>query len=313
MEKDSRIYVAGHKGLVGSAIERLLKKEGYRNLITIGHNELDLRNQQETEEFFKWKKPEYVFMAAAKVGGITANINHPAEFILDNLQIQTNVINSSWKNNVKKLMYFGSCCAYPTESLQPIKEEYLHTGKLEPTNEPFAIAKLAGIGMCQAYNKQYGCNFISVIPSNLYGPNDNFHPKDSHMVSMAIRRINDAKKNSIKSVVFGGTGDPVRDWLYIDDLAESCLFLMEKYDFPEPINIGTGKGVSKKNITYAIKDISKYNGEIIFDSTYPDGMMKRVLDVSKINSLGWFAKTDLMAGLEKTYEWYLNNIGSVSE
>jgi GDP-L-fucose synthase len=307
MEKDSRIYIAGHSGLVGSALERALKREDYKNIIVQPHDQLDLRDQKETEDFFKWKKPEYVFMAAGKVGGIHANVIYPAEFIYDNLQMQTNVIHSSWKNYVKKLMYFGSCCAYPTESDQPIKEEYLHTGKLESTNEPFAIAKLAGIGMCQAYNKQYGCNLISVMPSNLFGPKDNFHPEDSHVVGMAMRKINEAKKNDIKSVTFGGTGAPIRDWLYVDDLADACLFLMQNYDSPEIINIGTGIGTSKKDIAYAVREIANYTGEIIFDIRQPDGMMKRVLDVEKINSLGWKAKTSLKEGLEKTYEWFLKN------
>ncbi len=308
MEKDSRIYIAGHKGLVGSAIMRRLEKEGYKNLVFRTSSELDLRNQEDSEKFFKKEKPEYVFIAAAKVGGIYPNVTYPAEFIYDNLQIQTNIINSSWKNNVKKLMYFGSCCAYPTESVQPIKEEYIHTGKLESTNEPFAIAKLAGISMCQAYNRQYGCNFISVIPSNLYGPNDNFHPRNSHMIGMAIGLIHRAKKENLKSVVFGGTGAPIRDWLYIDDLAEACLFLMKNYNSPKLINIGTGTGVSKKDVAYAIKDISGFNGKIIFDRNQPDGMMKRVLAVEKINCLGWKAKTNLEEGLRDTYDWFLKNI-----
>jgi GDP-L-fucose synthase len=308
MEKDSRIYIAGHTGLVGSSIEKLLKEQGYNNILVKNHKELDLTNQKNTEEFFSAEKPEYVFMAAAKVGGVHANMTYPAEFIYDNLQIQTNVIHSSWKNNVKKLMYFGSCCAYPTESPQPIKEEYLFAGKLEQTNEPFAVAKLAGIEMCQAYNNQYGYNFISVVPSNLYGPNDNFNPENSHMISMAMRKINDAKKNNSKSVFFSGTGSPIRDWLYAEDLADACLFLMNNYNSPEIINIGTGIGTSKKDITYMIKEIEKFNGEIIFDNhSRLDGMKKRVLDIEKINSLGWKAKTSLEEGLKKTYKWFLDN------
>jgi GDP-L-fucose synthase len=307
MEKDSKIYIAGHTGLVGSSLEKLLKTKGYKNILIKNHEELDLRNQKYTEEFFEKEKPEYVFMAAAKVGGIHANVTYPAEFIYDNLQMQTNLIHSSWKNNVKKLMYFGSCCAYPTESNLPIKEEDLLTGKLEPTNEPFAIAKLAGIKMCQAYNKQYDVNFISVMPANLFGPNDNFHSKDSHVIGMAMRLMHDAKKKDIKSVTFGGTGSPIRDWLYVEDLADACLFLMQNYDSPELINIGTGIGISKKDIVYAIKDIEKFDGEIIFDTNKPDGMMKRVLNVEKINSLGWKAKTNLKEGFKKTYEWFLEN------
>ena len=266
-----------------------------------------MRNQKEVEDFFKKEKPEYVFMAAAKVGGIYANLTYPAEFIYNNLQIQTNVIHSSWKNNVKKLMYFGSCCAYPTESNELIKENSLLTGKLEPTNEAFAIAKIAGIKMCQAYNQQNFSNFISVIPANLFGPNDNFHPENSHMVGMAIKKIHHAKENNLKSVTFEGTGSPIRDWLYIEDLAEACLFLMQNYNSPEIINIGTGIGSSKKDIAYLIKEIVGFKGKIIFDKTKPDGMMKRILNIEKINSLGWNAKTSLEEGLKKTYQWFLKN------
>jgi GDP-L-fucose synthase len=307
MEKDSKIYIAGHTGLVGRSLEKALKKEGYKNILISSHGELDLRNQNYVQDFFEKERPEYVFFAAGKVGGITANVTYPAEFIYDNLAMQTNVINSSWKNNVKKLMYFGSCCAYPTESNQSIKEDDLFRGKLEPTNEPFAVAKLAGIRMCQAYNKQYGCNFISVMPSNLYGPNDNFHPQNAHVIGSAMNLIHNAKENNLKSVTFGGTGAPVRDWLYVDDLADACLFLMQNYDSSELINIGTGVGTSKKDIVYQIKDIEGFNGQIIFDSTKPDGMMKRVLDVEKINSLGWKAKTNLEDGIKRTYEWFLEN------
>jgi len=307
MKKNSKIYIAGHTGLVGSSLERILKKKGYKNILVKTHNELDLRDQKATREFFEKEKPEYVFMAAGKVGGIHANMTYSAEFIYDNLQIQTNLIHCSWENKVEKLMYFGSCCAYPTESPQPIKEEYLLTGKLEITNEPFAVAKLAGIKMCQAYNKQYGSNFISIIPSNLYGPNDNFNAENAHVIGMTITQIERAKEKNLKSIVFGGTGTPIRDWLYVDDLAEACFFLMKNYNSPEIINVGTGKGVSKKEIIFKIKEIAKFKGEILFDENKPDGMLKRVLDINKINSFGWKAKTNLDKGLKKTYNWFLKN------
>lgn len=312
MEKESKIYIAGHRGLVGSALKRKLEFEGYKNILGVPSDELDLRNQKDTEEFFSRTKPDYVFLAAARVGGVHANMTYPANFIYDNLQIQNNVIHSAYKARVKKLMYFGSCCAYPTMCSQPIEEEDIMTGKLEPTNEPFAIAKLAGIGLCQAYNRQYGTNFISVMPSNLFGPRDDFDPKNSHVVGMAMRLMHEAKENGLESVTLSGTGAPVRDFLYVDDLADACHYLMQVYDDSDIINIGNGKesGITKKEIALAIKEVVGFQGEIIFDSSKPDGMMKRVLDTSKINKLGWRARTDTKEALRTTYDWFKEHVGS---
>jgi len=307
MEKNSRIYIAGHKGLVGSAIVRILRKEGFTNLILRTSSELDLRNQKATEEFLEKEKPEYVFDAAAKVGGIRANMTYPAEFVYDNLQIQNNIIHSSWKNGVKKLLFLGSACIYPRECTQPIKEEYLLTNILEPTNEPYAVAKISGIKMCQAYNKQHGTNFISVMPTNLFGPEDNFDPINSHIVAALIRKFHEAKIQNKDEVTLWGTGTPKRDIIYVDDVAQACLFLMQNYNSSDIINIGTGKDLSVREIAGIVKDVVGFKGKISFDATKPDGMMRRILDISKINALGWKAETDIKEGIKKTYDWFLKN------
>ena len=310
MEKDSRIYVAGHNGLVGSAIYRKLQQEGYANIICRTHKELDLCNQAAVEDFFKQERPEYVFLAAAKVGGIMANNTYPAEFIYINLAIEVNVIHCAYKYGVKKLLFLGSSCIYPKHSPQPIKEEYLLTGALEPTNEPYAIAKIAGIKMCQSYNRQYGTNFISTMPTNLYGPGDNFDLETSHVLPALIRKFHEAKLSGT-SVTLWGTGTPRREFLYVDDLADACLFLMDNYDGNEIINVGVGKDISIKELAELISDVVGYKGEIIYDTSKPDGMPVKRLDVSRINSLGWYAKTSLKEGIEKTYQWYLENTPGV--
>ncbi|MBW2029498.1 MAG: GDP-L-fucose synthase [Deltaproteobacteria bacterium] len=313
MEKDAKIYVAGHKGLVGSAICRRLRSEGYRNLITRTHKELDLTRQDRVEAFFQSERPEYVFLAAAKVGGILANNTYPAEFIYENLMIQCNIIHEAYRARVKKLLFLGSSCIYPRECPQPMKEEYLLTGKLEPTNEPYAIAKIAGIKMCQSYNRQYGTRFISVMPTNLYGPNDNFELETSHALPALIRKFHEAQGRDErrvtrdeweKCVVIWGTGSPRREFLYVDDAADACIFLMNHYDESEIINIGVGKDISIRELAELIKEIVGFEGELRFDTTKPDGMPRKLLDVSKLESLGWRSKTSLREGIERTYEWY---------
>lgn len=306
--KNAKVYVAGHNGLIGSAIVRAIKKKGYNNLVLKSSSELDLTNSTLTEEFFRKEKPDFVFVAAAKVGGIKANIDYPAEFIYDNIAIQNNIIHFSWKYDVSKLLFLGSACIYPTKSEQPIKEEYFLSGPFEPTNQAYAVAKTAGIEMCKSYRKQYGCNFISTIPNNLYGPNDNFDPLNSHLAAALIRKFHEAKIHGDKEVVLWGTGTPRRELLYSDDAAEACILLMEEYDSSEVINIGFGEDKSIKEIAEIVKEIAGYNGKIIFDPTKPDGMMQRVLDISKISCLGWKAKTSLREGLKKSYEWFLDNI-----
>jgi GDP-L-fucose synthase len=304
MEKNSKIYVAGHRGLVGSAIVRKLEKEGYQNLILRTSSQVDLRDQQAVKDFFEKEKPEYVFMAAAKVGGINANNTHPAEFLYDNLCIQNNVIHQSYKNQVKKLLFLGSSCIYPKNAPQPIKEEYLLSGYLEPTNDAYAIAKIAGIKMCQSYHKQYGSNFISAMPTNLYGPGDNYDLKNSHVLPALLRKFHEAKERGEATVTVWGTGKPRREFLHSDDLAEACLFLMEHYNDPAIINIGVGKDISIGEMAQMIKKISGYNGELIFDTSMPDGTFQKLLDVSKLNALGWQAKIGFEEGLKKTYEEY---------
>lgn len=308
MEKDSKIYIAGHTGLVGSAILRELKKQGYLNLITRTHKELELLDFNEVNRFFRTETPDYVFLAAAKVGGIHANSTYPADFIYQNLQIQTNVIHNAYLNNVKKLLLLGSSCIYPRECPQPIKEEYLLTGKLEPTNEAYAIAKIAGIKMCQFYNKQYGTNYTCVMPTNTFGKGDNFNPNECHVISALIQRFHEAKTNNAKEVVIWGTGKPYREFIYVDDLARGCIFLMQNYSDSEIINIGTGKDLSIKELAEKIAKVTDYKGKVTFDTSKPDGIPRKLLDVTKIKNMGWEAKTDLEAGLKITYEWYLNNI-----
>jgi GDP-L-fucose synthase len=308
MEKDSKIYIAGHRGLVGSAIWHRLETEGYNNLILKTSKELDLTRQIAVERFFKKEQPEYVFLAAAKVGGIYANSTYPAEFIYNNLTIQCNVIAAAYRFGVKKLLFLGSSCIYPRDCPQPMKEEYLLSGYLEPTNEPYAIAKIAGIKMCQSYNRQYGTNFISVMPTNLYGPGDNFDLKNSHVLPALIRKFHEAKLNKKESVEVWGTGTPRREFLYVEDLAEACVFLMENYNESVIINIGTGKDITIKELAETIKDIIEVESKIVWDTTKPNGMPRKLLDISKLTSLGWNAKTSLREGIKMTCEWYLQDV-----
>jgi GDP-L-fucose synthase len=307
MEKNSKIYVAGHRGLVGSAILRKLKESGYENIIVMTHKELDLTNQEQTKNFFEREKPEYVFLAAAKVGGINANNIFPADFALVNLKIQNNVIEQSYKNKVKKLLFLGSSCIYPKMAPQPIKEEYLLTGELEKTNEAYAIAKISGLKMCQFFNKQYNTNYISVMPTNLYGPNDNFDLDTSHVLPALIRKFHEAKLKNEDFVQIWGTGKPKREFLHVDDLADACVYLMNNYDGDETVNIGTGKDLTIAELSNIIKDIVGYQGKIKFDTSKPDGTPRKLLDVSRLNSLGWKYKTDLKDGIKLTYDWYKEN------
>jgi len=307
VEKNAKIYVAGHRGLVGSAIVRLLNEQGFTNLIVRTHAELDLADQLGVKRFFESEKPDYVFLAAAKVGGIHANNTYPAEFIYQNLAVQNNVIHFSYQNGVKKLCFLGSSCIYPKLAPQPMKEEYLLDGKLEPTNEPYAIAKIAGIEMAKSYNRQYGTNYISVMPTNLYGPNDNFDLQNSHVLPALIRKFVEAKQHNSPSVVLWGSGKPRREFLYVDDMADACIYLMNNYDGKEFVNIGTGEDVTILEVANLIKEIVGYKGILEFDSTKPDGTPSKLLDVAKINSLGWKAKYSLQDGLKKAIEWYLAN------
>lgn len=307
MEKDSRIYVAGHNGLVGSAIFRALKKKGYRNFITKTHKELDLTNQDEVRQFFKKENPEYIFLAAAKVGGIYANNIYPAEFIYENLMIQNNVIKAAHDFKATKLLFLGSTCIYPKMAQQPIKEEYLLSGYLEPTNEAYAIAKIAGLKMCQFFKRQYDDNFISCMPTNIYGPNDNFDLNTSHVMPALIRKIHDAKEKSLQNVEIWGTGKPLREFLYVDDMADACVFLMENYNGEEHVNIGTGIEIAIGELANLIKDIVGYGGSLKFDNTKPDGTPRKLTDVSKLHELGWNHKVDLRDGIKLTYQWFKNN------
>src|ERR1700744_6157495 len=301
MEKNSKIYIAGHRGMVGSAIHRKLVKEGYTNFLTRVSTELDLRNQQDVANFFEQEKPDYVFLAAAKVGGIIANNTYRADFLYENLQIQNNIIHSSFLNNVKKLMFLGSSCIYPKMAPQPLKEEYLLTGNLAPTNEPYAIAQLAGIKLCDAYRAQYGCNFISVMPTNLYGPNDNYDLNSSHVLPALIRKFHEAKINGEPSVTLWGSGRPRREFLHADDLADACFFLMQHYDEPGLVNIGVGEDLEIKELALLIKNIAGYTGEIVHDLSKPDGTPRKLMDVSKLNGLGWKASISLEKGLRMVY------------
>ncbi len=305
MEKSSKIYIAGHRGMVGSAIHRKLVKEGFSNFITRTSDTLDLRNQQQVADFFAQEKPDYVFLAAAKVGGIVANNTYRAEFLYDNLQIQNNIIHNSYLNGVKKLMFLGSSCIYPKLAPQPLKEEYLLTGLLEPTNEPYAIAKIAGIKMCDAYRAQYGCNYISVMPTNLYGYNDNYHPQNSHVLPALIRRFHEAKEQNAPEVTIWGTGSPKREFLFADDLAEACYYLMQNYDEEGLVNIGTGEDISIKDLALLIKKIIGYQGEINFDTSKPDGTPRKLMDVTKLHSKGWKHKIELEDGIKLAYHDYL--------
>ena len=302
MEKNSKIYIAGHRGMVGSAIMRALEKKGHHHFIFRTSNELDLRDQQAVADFFDKEKPDYVFLAAAKVGGILANNTYRAEFLYDNLMIQNNVIHQSYAHGVKKLLFLGSSCIYPRLAPQPLKEEYLLTGLLESTNEPYAIAKIAGIKMCDAYRSQYGCNFISVMPTNLYGPNDNYDLNKSHVLPALLRKFHEAKQTRAKEVMVWGSGKPRREFLHADDMADACLFLMENYNEPGLINIGVGKDVSIVELAGIIKNITEFTGEIVWDSSKPDGTPQKLLDVSKLTQLGWEPKIDFMEGIRSVYQ-----------
>jgi len=306
MEKNSRIYLAGHTGLVGSAIKRKLDEEECK-LILRTHSELELRDQKATEIFFDEERPEYVIIAAARVGGIYPNTKYKAEFLYDNLQVQNNIINFSHKFKVKKLLFIGSNCMYPRECPQPIKEEYLLTGKLEPTNEAFAIAKIAGVKLCQYYKEQYGDNFISVVPANLFGPKDNFDLKNSHLVAALIRRFHESKLKNLEKVFLWGSGNPKREIMYVDNAASAIIFLMKNYNLKEIINIGSGEDKSIKEISRIIREIVGFQGEIIFDGKNPDGMNRKLLDSSKINAFGWKPEISMEEGLKRTYEWFLKD------
>lgn len=314
MDKDKKVFVAGHRGLVGSALVRKLRSEGIANIITRMRQELELTNRSEVERFFAAERPEYVFLAAAKVGGILANSTYPADFILDNLLIQTNVIDAAYRNGTKRLLFLGSSCIYPKFAPQPLKEEYLLTSPLEPTNESYAIAKIAGIKMCQAYRQQYGFDTISVMPTNLYGPNDNFDLSSSHVLPALMRKFHEAKVSDAKSVEIWGTGNPKREFLYVDDLAEACLFLMRQSSdavykiAPDGmVNIGVGEDISIRDLAKTISEIVDFSGELEFDETQPDGTPRKLLDVTRINKLGWKAKTSLRDGIEQTYQWFKEN------
>ena len=308
MKTDSKIYIAGHRGLAGSAIVRKLEKEGYGNLVLRTSSELDLRDQPSVKAFFEQEQPEYVFLAAAKVGGINANNTYPGTFLYDNLCIQNNVIHESYKSGVKKLLFLGSSCIYPKNAPQPIKEEYLLSGYLEPTNNAYAIAKIAGIKMCQAYHKQYGCNFISAMPTNLYGPGDNYDLKNSHVLPALLRKFHEAKINNQPTVTIWGTGNPRREFLHVDDVAAACYFLMQHYNDPAILNIGVGKDISIAEMATMIRNISGYEGQMVFDSSMPDGTFQKLLDVSKIHALGWKAAIGFEEGVRKTYEEYADQL-----
>ncbi|ADK31520.1 GDP-fucose synthetase [Brachyspira pilosicoli P43/6/78] len=305
-----KIYIAGHRGLVGSAIDRVLTKKGYSNIIRKTHSELDLRNREDVFKFFEKEKPEWVFLSAAKVGGIYANNTYPVDFLLYNLQIQNNIIEASYTYGVEKLMFLGSSCIYPKECPQPIKEEYLLSGYLESTNRPYALAKITGIELCESYNRQYNTNYIAVMPCNLYGINDNYHAENAHVIPMLIRRFHEAKINNLKETVIWGSGTPLREFMCSDDLAEACIYLMENKDAKDIgkfINIGSGKEVTIKELAELIKKVVGFTGEIKLDSSKPDGTMRKLLDVSKINALGWKYKTELEDGLKIAYEDFLKN------
>lgn len=305
MEKNHKIYIAGHNGMVGSAIKRHLENKGYNNIIYRSSKELDLRSQQAVADFFEKERPDFVFFAAAKVGGIVANNTYRAEFLYDNLMMESNIIHAAWKNGVKKLMFLGSSCIYPKLAPQPLKEEYLLTGLLETTNEPYAIAKIAGIKLCEAYRDQYGANFISVMPTNLYGIGDNYHPNNSHVLPGLIRRFHEAKENDAASVTVWGTGTPKREFLYADDLAEACFFLMQHYNQRELINIGTGEDLSIAELAGMVKKVTGFKGDILFDTSKPDGTPRKLMDVSKLHSLGWRHTIELSEGIKLAYQDFL--------
>lgn len=307
MKKNDKVYIAGHNGLVGCAIKRNLENNGFTNLIFRTHQELDLLNEESVRIFFEQEKPDYVFLAAAKVGGILANNDYSADFIFENLKIQNNIIHNAYLNKVKKLIFLGSSCIYPRDCPQPIKEEYLLTGPLEKTNEAYAIAKIAGIKMCQAYNKQYGTNYICVMPTNLYGINDNFDLESSHVLPALLRKFHEAKINNREKVVMCGTGSPKREFLFVDDLADACIYLMDNYNDSEIINIGTGEDISILELSNLIKNIVGFKGKIVTDPTKPNGTPRKLLDVCALHNLGWKHKTKLEEGIRITYDWFLKN------
>ena len=308
MEKNSKIFVAGHRGLVGSAIVRKLENEGYTNIIMKTHNQLDLTRQAEVENFFATEKPEYVFLSAAKVGGIYANSTYPADFIMVNMQIQCNIISASYANKVKKLLFLGSSCIYPKDAPQPIKEDYLLTSPLEGTNEAYALAKIAGLKTCEYYNKQYGTDYISVMPCNLYGINDNFELNNSHVLPALIRKFHEAKESGSDSVTVWGSGKPLREFLFVDDLADACFYLMNNYSGNDFFNVGYGEDVTILALANLIKEVVGFDGEIVLDATKPDGTYRKITDISRIKGVGWSPKTDLKTGITKTYEWFVQNI-----
>lgn len=307
MEKNAKIYIAGHRGMVGSAIHRKLQQEGYTNFVVRTSKELDLRNQQAVADFFEAEKPDYVFLAAAKVGGIVANNTYRADFLYENLAIQNNVIHSAYSAGVKKLMFLGSSCIYPKLAPQPLKEDYLLSGFLEPTNEPYAIAKIAGIKMCEAYRVQYGCDFISAMPTNLYGPNDNYDLQNSHVLPAMIRKFHEAKTNGTPAVTLWGTGSPMREFLHADDLAAACLHLMENYSEPELVNVGTGTDVTIKELAETVKEVVGFEGELIWDTSKPDGTPRKLMDVSKLHAAGWQHTIELADGIALAYQDFLEN------
>ncbi|MBE6304183.1 MAG: GDP-L-fucose synthase [Bacteroidales bacterium] len=307
MEKNAKIYVAGHRGMVGSAIVRELQRNGYTNIVTRTHKELDLCRQKEVEDFFAAERPEYVFLAAAKVGGIIANSNALADFMYENMILEMNVIHAAWQNRCKKLLFLGSSCIYPRLAPQPMKEECLLTSSLEPTNEAYALAKISGLKYCEYLNRQYGTDYISVMPTNLYGPNDNYHPTHSHVLPALIRRFHEAKEAGLSSVTCWGDGSPLREFLYVDDLADLCLFLMNNYSGNETVNAGTGKEISIKSLTEIVAKVVGYKGEILWDTSKPNGTPRKLLDVSKSVAMGWKYKTELEDGIKAAYADFLNN------
>lgn len=308
---DAKIFLAGHTGLVGGAILRRLQSAGYENIVTRTHKELDLCNQAAVTEFFKTEMPRYVYLAAARVGGILANSTHPAQFIYDNMMIANNVIHTSYENGVIKLLNLGSSCIYPRMAPQPIREEYLMTGPLEETNRAYAMAKIAAIDLCDHYRAQYGCHFISAMPTNLYGPGDNFDLKSSHVLPALLRKMHEAKVAQAPTVEIWGSGRPMREFLYVEDMADACVFLMDNYDEPGPINVGTGIDITIRDLALTIQSVVGYEGDLVFDASKPDGTPRKLLDVSRLRNAGWEAKTGLREGIEKSYDWYLKNVTPV--
>ncbi|MEL6400651.1 MAG: GDP-L-fucose synthase [Cyanobacteria bacterium J06626_4] len=311
MDSQAKVFVAGHNGLVGGAVVRALKQQGYSNLIVRSSRELDLRQQQAVEDFFATEKPEYVFLAAAKVGGIQANNIYRGEFLYDNLMIESNIIHSAYRHQVQKLLFLGSSCIYPKLCAQPMREDYLLTGALEPTNEPYAIAKIAGLKLCENYCRQYGVNFISAMPTNLYGVNDNFDLNNSHVLPALMRKFHEAKVSQASTVTVWGTGEPLREFLYVDDLADALIYLMKTYNDVDFVNVGTGQEISIKELALTIQAVVGFEGELVFDTSKPNGTPRKLLDVARLNSLGWQAQTDLKTGIEKTYAWYLENVDTL--